>query len=226
MIVRDDRMRDLYRLAEKVAARDINVLILGETGVGKEILADTIHRASKRAGKPFVCLNCGAVTESLRESELFGYERGAFTDAKTAKPGLLESATGGTVFLDEIGEISPTMQAMLLRAIETKQVLRVGGLQPRPIDVRFIAATHRDLVQEIKEKRFRSDLYYRLNGIALEIPKPLRERPSEIRPLAEAFPRPGLDPGDGTLDRPAHQRDAAVALLEAHRWDGNIRRAP
>jgi DNA-binding NtrC family response regulator len=220
VIVRDDAMREVYRLAEKAAARDINVLILGETGVGKEILADTIHRASKRAGQPFVCLNCGAVNESLRESELFGYERGAFTDAKNAKPGLLETASGGTVFLDEIGEMSPTLQAMLLRAIETKQVLRVGGLQPRPIDVRFIAATHRDLVQEIKEKRFRSDLYYRLNGIALEIP-PLRERRSEIRPLAEAF-LVQLTPASGLSIVPRIS-DAAVALLESHRWDGNIR---
>jgi two-component system, NtrC family, response regulator AtoC len=220
VIVRDDRMREVYRLAEKAAVRDINVLILGETGVGKEILAETIHRASKRAGHPFVCLNCGAVNESLRESELFGYERGAFTDAKNAKPGLLETASGGTVFLDEIGEMSPTMQAMLLRAIETKQVMRVGGLQPRALDVRFIAATHRDLVQEIKEKRFRSDLYYRLNGIALEIP-PLRERKSEIRPLAEAF-LVQLTPASGLSIVPRIS-DAAVALLESHRWDGNIR---
>src|SRR5207248_388579 len=148
-IVRDPRMREVYRLAEKAAGRDINVLILGETGVGKEILAQTIHRASKRAGKPFLCLNCGGLNDSLRESELFGYERGAFTDAKNSKPGLLETASGGTVFLDEIGEMSASMQAMLLRAIETKQVTRVGGVQPKSIDVRFIAATHRDLVQEI-----------------------------------------------------------------------------
>ena len=220
VIVRDDRMREVYRLAQKAALRDINVLILGETGVGKEILADMVHRASKRAGQPFLCLNCGALNESLRESELFGYERGAFTDAKNAKPGLLETASGGTVFLDEIGEMSPAMQAMLLRAIETKQVMRVGGLQPRPIDVRFIAATHRDLVQEIKDKRFRSDLYYRLNGIALEIP-PLRERRSEIRPLAEAF-LVQLAPVSGVSIVPSIS-DAAVALLESFRWDGNIR---
>jgi DNA-binding NtrC family response regulator len=220
VIVRDERMRDVYRLAERAAARDINVLILGETGVGKEILAETIHRASKRADKPFLCLNCGAVNENLRESELFGYERGAFTDAKASKPGLLEAASGGTVFLDEIGEMSSSVQAMLLRAIETKQVTRVGGVQPRPIDVRFIAATHRDLVQEIKEKRFRSDLYYRLNGIALDIP-PLRERRSEIRPLAEAF-LVQLAPASGVSIVPRIS-EAAVSLLESHRWDGNIR---
>jgi transcriptional regulator with PAS, ATPase and Fis domain len=213
-------MREVYRLAEKAAGRDINVLILGETGVGKEILADTIHRASRRAEQPFLCLNCGALSESLRESELFGYERGAFTDAKTAKPGLLEMAAGGTVFLDEIGEMAPTMQAMLLRAIETKQVMRIGGLQPKSIDVRFIAATHRDLVQEIREKRFRSDLYYRLNGISLEIP-PLRERRSEIRPLGDAFlAQFGAPPGGA---RPPRLTDEAAALLEGYAWDGNIR---
>ncbi|HET7542245.1 MAG TPA: sigma 54-interacting transcriptional regulator [Polyangiaceae bacterium] len=220
IIVRDERMRNVYRLAEKAAARDINVLILGETGVGKEILAETIHRASKRAGAPFLCLNCGGLNESLRESELFGYERGAFTDAKNAKPGLLEAADGGTVFLDEIGEMSSAVQAMLLRAIETKQVMRVGGLQPKSIDVRFVAATHRDLVQDMKEKRFRSDLYYRLNGITLEIP-PLRERRSEIRPLAEAFLLQ-LAPNSGMSIIP-RLSDAAASLLESHSWDGNIR---
>jgi DNA-binding NtrC family response regulator len=220
VIVRDERMRNVYRLAEKAAGRDINVLILGETGVGKEILAEAIHRASMRAGQPFLCLNCGGLNESLRESELFGYERGAFTDAKNAKPGLLEAASGGTVFLDEIGEMSSAVQAMLLRAIETKQVTRVGGVQPKTIDVRFVAATHRDLVQDIKEKRFRSDLYYRLNGITLEIP-PLRERRSEIRPLAEAFLLQ-LAPASGVSIVP-RLSDAAASLLESHRWDGNIR---
>ena len=220
VIVLDERMRNIYRLAEKAAARDINVLILGETGVGKEILAETIHRASKRAAGPFLCLNCGGLSESLRESELFGYERGAFTDAKVAKPGLLEMASGGTVFLDEIGEMSPAMQAMLLRAIETKQVTRLAGLHPKSIDVRFIAATHRDLVQEIRERRFRSDLYYRLNGISLEIP-PLRERRTEIRPLAEAFLAQLTSSSEQS--RSPRLTDEAAALLEAYAWDGNIR---
>src|SRR4030095_9789632 len=156
------------------------ILITGETGVGKEVLAHTIHRASRRADGPFLCLNCAAFTENLLESELFGHERGAFTDAKAAKPGLLETASGGTVVLDEIGEMSAALQAMLLRVIETKQVLRVGGLRPIPIDVRFVSATHRDLVQEIRDKRFRSDLYYRINGLRLEIP-PLSERRYAIR---------------------------------------------
>ena len=220
VIVLDERMREVYRLAEKAAGRDINVLILGETGVGKEILAETIHRASRRAEEPFLCLNCGALSESLRESELFGYERGAFTDAKAAKPGLLEMAAGGTVFLDEIGEMAPTMQAMLLRAIETKQVMRIGAIKPKSIDVRFISATHRDRVKDIREKRFRSDLYYRLNGIALEIP-PLRERRSEIRVLADAFltQLAGLPTGS----RPPRVTDESAALLESYVWDGNIR---
>jgi DNA-binding NtrC family response regulator len=217
-IVLHPRMQEVYRLAEKAAGRDINVLILGETGVGKEILAQTIHRASKRADKPFVSLNCGGLSESLRESELFGYERGAFTDAKVGKPGLLEMADGGTVFLDEIGEMSPSIQAMLLRAIETKQVMRVGGVRPKPINVRFVAATHRDLVHEIREKRFRSDLYYRLNQISLEIP-PLRERRTEVRPLAEAF----LAELGGGAERAPRLSDEAVRLLESHAWDGNIR---
>ena len=217
-IVLDPRMRDVYRLAEKAAGRDINVLILGETGVGKEILAQTIHRASKRADRPFLSLNCGGVSETLRESELFGYERGAFTDAKVAKPGLLEMAEGGTVFLDEIGEMSPSIQAMLLRAIDTKQIMRVGGVRPKAIDVRFVAATNRDLVEEIREKRFRSDLYYRLNQISLEIP-PLRERRLEIRPLAEAFL---AELAGGAAGAPRLSNEA-VQLLESHAWDGNIR---
>jgi two-component system response regulator AtoC len=218
VIVLDPGMREVYRLAEKAAGREINVLILGETGVGKEILAEAIHRGSKRADKPFVRLNSAGLSESLRESELFGHERGAFTDAKMAKPGLLEMADGGTVFFDEIGEMSPSMQAMLLRAIESKQVMRVGGQRPRTIDVRFVAATNRDLVQEIREKRFRSDLYYRLNGISLEIP-PLRERRLEIQPLAEAF----LAQLSGGADRAPRLSDEAAALLTSHAWDGNIR---
>jgi two-component system, NtrC family, response regulator AtoC len=216
VIVVDEKMKEVYRLAEKAAGANINVLILGETGVGKEVMARTIHQASKRASGPLLCINSAAVAETLLESELFGYERGAFTDAKATKPGLLESASGGTVFLDEIGEMSPTMQAKLLRVIETKQVTRVGGSRPVDIDVRFLAATHRDLVEEIREKRFRSDLYYRLNGIPIEIP-PLRERTSEIRPMAEAFLK--LESGS----TPPPLSDEVVSLLEAHPWPGNIR---
>jgi DNA-binding NtrC family response regulator len=220
VIVLDPKMRDVYRMAEKAAGGNINILILGETGVGKEILAETVHRASKRRDQPLLCLNCAALTENLLESELFGHERGAFTDAKAAKPGLLESASGGTVFLDEIGEMSPTLQAKLLRVIETKQVTRVGGLRPVPIDVRFLSATHRDLVQEIRDKRFRSDLYYRLNGLRLEIP-PLRERPTEIRPFSEAFlVELARQAGHARVPRLTNQ---VVSLLEAYSWPGNVR---
>ena len=150
----------------------------------------------------------------------FGYERGAFTDAKAGKPGLLESAQGGTVFLDEIGEMSPTMQSKLLRVIDAKQVTRVGGLRPIPIDVRFVSATHRDLVQEIRDKRFRSDFYYRINGLRLEIP-PLRERLSEIRPLSEGILEQ-LAREEGMRAAPRLTHDA-LALLETHAWPGNIR---
>ncbi len=220
VIVLDPKMRAVYRLAEKAAGGLINVLILGETGAGKEVLAETIHRASKRAEGPLLCLNCAALTENLLESELFGHERGAFTGAKTAKAGLLEAANGGTVFLDEIGEMSPALQAKLLRVIETKQVTRVGGTKPIPIDVRFLSATHRDLVQEIGDKRFRSDLYYRLNGLRLEIP-PLRERRAEIGPLAESFlERLAKEAG---LPRAPHVSDDTMALLQAYAWPGNIR---
>jgi DNA-binding NtrC family response regulator len=220
VVVLDEQMREIYRLAEKAAPTVTNVLILGETGVGKEILAETIHRASKRADKPFLCLNCAAFTESLLESELFGHEKGAFTDAKNHKPGLFESAEGGTVFLDEIGEMSATLQAKLLRVIETKEVKRVGGLKTIPIDVRFLAATHRDLVAEVREKRFRSDLYYRLNVIRLEIP-PLRERTSEIRSLSEVFVQASAK--QAGLTRPPRLTEDAVALLESYAWPGNVR---
>jgi DNA-binding NtrC family response regulator/pSer/pThr/pTyr-binding forkhead associated (FHA) protein len=220
VIVRDEKMLEVYRLADKAAAATISVLVLGETGVGKEVLAETIHRRSKRAEGPFLCLNCAALPDNLLESELFGYERGSFTDAKNAKAGLLESASGGTVFLDEIGEMSAALQAKLLRVIQSKQVTRLGGLKPITIDVRFVSATHRDLVQEISEKRFRSDLYYRLNGLRLEIP-PLRERPSEIRPLAESF-LAELAKQAGHTRRPGLTQEA-LAILEGYEWPGNIR---
>ena len=203
-VLENPAMRELYATAEKVAVGWINVLIAGETGVGKEILAETVHRRSPRAAGPFVCVSCAALTESLLESELFGHERGAFTGAAQAKVGLLEAATGGTLFLDEVGEMSLNLQAKVLRAIETRQVLRVGAVKPRPVDVRFVAATNRDLEEEVAAKRFRQDLFFRLNGITLSIP-PLRERTDEIPPLARLFlrnvavqlghPPPNLFPG-------------------------------
>ena len=183
-----EAMRRVHELAEKAAAGTINVLITGETGVGKELLAETVHRASPRRGGPYVCLNCAALSETLLESELFGHERGAFTGAVQAKPGLLETAARGTLFLDEVGELQLSTQAKLLRVIETREVARLGSVRPRRIDVRFIAATNRDLEAEVARGAFRRDLYFRLNGITLSIP-PLRARVDEIRPLTETFVR-------------------------------------
>src|SRR5262249_35072705 len=153
-IVLDPTMRQMYALIDRIAAGTIHVLILGETGVGKELIAERVHERSPRSGKPFVRLNCAALPESLFEAELFGYERGAFTGARQAKPGLLEGANGGTAFLDEIGEMPPQVQAKLLRVLEMREVLRVGALRPQPIDVRFVAATNRPLDAEVRAARF------------------------------------------------------------------------
>jgi two-component system response regulator AtoC len=219
IVVADAAMERLYKLAERVAAGTISVLILGETGAGKEVLAERLHKLSPRAARPFVSLNCAALTESLLESELFGHERGAFTGAIAQKLGLLESADGGTVFLDEVGEMPASTQAKLLRVIETRQVLRVGGLKPRPIDVRFVSATNRDLEAEVSRGAFRRDLYFRLNGIALSIP-PLRQRPGEIEALARLF----LDRATAQAGRGRAQIDHdALELLRSYTWPGNIR---
>jgi two-component system response regulator AtoC len=218
VVVADPAMQQLYRLVDRVASSDISVLLLGETGAGKEVMAEAIHSRSPRAGKPLLRLNCAALSETLLESELFGHEKGAFTGADKSKPGLLETAEGGTVFLDEIGEMPAALQAKLLRVLEERMVTRVGGLRPKPIDVRFISATHRDLGSESSQGRFRQDLFFRLNGISLVIP-PLRERPGEIEALARAFLAAGRAPGapEPTLS------PAVVAALKAHPWPGNIR---
>ncbi len=214
-----EAMRRVHALAERAATGTINVLITGETGVGKELLAETVHRKSKRREGPYVCLNCAALSETLLESELFGHERGAFTGAVAAKPGLLETAGGGTVFLDEVGELPLATQAKLLRVIETRQVTRLGSVKPRHIDARFVAATNRNLEGEIARGHFRQDLYFRLNGMTLAIP-PLRERVGEIRPLAEAFVRQICrDLGRSPLVVPP----TVVSLLESYSWPGNIR---
>ncbi|HET6281772.1 MAG TPA: sigma 54-interacting transcriptional regulator [Polyangia bacterium] len=212
-------MRRLYALAQRAALGNINVLILGETGVGKEVMAETIHDLSARAGKPLLRLNCAAFSSTLLESELFGHEKAAFTGAHQAKPGLLETAQGGTVLLDEIGELPLQIQAKLLRVIETRQVTRLGAVKPRTIDVRFLAATNRVLEEEVDRKAFRQDLYYRLNGISLVIP-PLRERIQEIEPLARSF----LSQAAKLQGRPVPQLSAAsLDLLRAYAWPGNIR---
>jgi DNA-binding NtrC family response regulator len=220
VMVHDGAMQRLHRLVERVAQGTISVLILGETGVGKEVLAETVHRLSPRAERPFLRLNCAALSESLLESELFGHERGAFTGALAAKPGLLETADGGTVFLDEVGEIPLAVQVKLLRVLEERRVTRVGSVKSRAIDVRFVAATNRDLEAEVERGLFRRDLYFRLNGIALTIP-PLRERVGEIAQLALGFcaeaARSAGQPRAPELTPPA------LALLERYSWPGNIR---
>jgi two-component system, NtrC family, response regulator AtoC len=216
----DKLMRRLYELARRAAGGLVNVLILGETGVGKDVMARAIHRCSPRSDKPFQRVECAALTEALAESELFGHERGAFTGALTGKAGLIEAADGGTVFLDEVGELTPRLQAKLLHVLENRETTRVGAVKGRAIDVRFIAATNRNLEEDVARGDFRKDLYYRLNGFSLAIP-PLRERRSEIVPLARAMLRETCR----QLGRPAVPQvsAASVASLESFDWPGNVR---
>jgi two-component system response regulator AtoC len=217
------RVGALQRLApliERVASSVINVLIVGETGVGKEVLARTIHERSPRARSRLLAINCAALPEALLESELFGHERGAFTGAVQARVGLLETAEGGTVFLDEAGEMPLALQAKLLRVLDQREVTRLGSTESRPIDVRFMAATNRDLASEIKRGRFRQDLYFRLNGITLAIP-PLRERVEEIEPLAQSFVASAAR--QAQRPRPPRISPEALALLERYEWPGNVR---
>jgi two-component system, NtrC family, response regulator AtoC len=219
IVVEDPLMQRLHGLVRRVAAGNINVLVLGETGVGKEVIAEAIHRGSPRAARPFLRLNCAAFSETLLESELFGHEKGAFTGAIAAKPGLLETANGGTVLLDEVGELPLALQAKLLRVIDTPEVMRVGGLKTVPIDVRFIAATNRDLDAEITRGVFRQDLYFRLGGFTLEVP-PLRQRAADIPGLATAFvaeaaQQAGRPPPSISIQ--------SMNLLRGYSWPGNVR---
>jgi transcriptional regulator with PAS, ATPase and Fis domain len=219
-IVRDPAMLALYELIDRIAVGNINVFVSGETGVGKELVAERIHERSRRHAKPFLRLNCAAVAESLLEAELFGYERGAFTGATHAKPGLLEAANGGTFFLDEVGEMPLPLQAKMLRALESQQVMRVGGLSPRTIDVRFVAATNRPIEDQVRQGRFRADLYFRLNGAFVAVP-PLRERVSEIEPLAQEFIRATCE-DLGRVPTPA-LRPESLLMLQSYAWPGNVR---
>jgi transcriptional regulator with PAS, ATPase and Fis domain len=220
VVVHSSEMHALYQQLDPIARSGINVLILGETGVGKDVLAENLHRRSDRRDKPFLRLNCAAFSESLLESELFGHEQGAFTGATQRKPGLLATASGGTVLLDEIGELPLCLQAKVLHVIETREVLSVGGIRPYSIDVRFLAATNRNLEQEVAIGSFRSDLYYRLATYSVVVP-PLRNRRADILPLAREFLRRACLKRS-TPSVPSIHPDTAAQLLE-HPWPGNLR---
>jgi two-component system response regulator AtoC len=220
IVVADPAMQRLYALLDRLAATDVAVLIRGETGAGKELVAQALHHGSpRRRSGPFVAINCAALPEQLVESQLFGHEKGAFSGADTAKAGLFEAASGGTFFLDELGELSPAIQAKLLRVLETQRVLRLGDTRERPIDVRVVCATHRDVEAEVKAGRFRQDLYYRLSSARVVLP-PLRQRPREIPILADAL----LDDLARQHQLPRRSLTAAAkqALLR-HDWPGNVR---
>jgi two-component system response regulator HydG len=219
IVSRSPQIQLLKHLATEVAQTDATVLITGESGTGKELFAHGIHASSPRSKGPFVALNCAGIPEQLLESELFGYQRGAFTDAKQAKPGRFQLAEGGTFFLDEIGEMSPSAQAKLLRVLENHQVDPLGDTHSIRINIRVIAATNEDLPAQIKAGRFRLDLYYRLNVYQLRIP-PLRERPEDIEPILTSF----LEVARRTHGcRIKGITPAALAILQNHDWPGNVR---
>jgi DNA-binding NtrC family response regulator len=215
----DSLSRAMQRLERAAKSGTSTVLIHGETGSGKELMARFLHSRSARSGGPFIELNCSAIPETLLESELYGHERGAFTDAKRPRKGLFELADGGTLLLDEIGEMAPQLQAKLLRVLETRTFRRVGGSADITVDVRVVAATHRDLAKLVTEGRFREDLYFRLNVVPVEVP-PLRERTADIAVLAEHF----VQRFCRELGRPAVKLDpAALATLKSYGWPGNVR---
>jgi len=218
MIGRSEEMRRAFEIADRVASTDSTALILGESGTGKDLLAQEIHARSPRAGKAFVAVNCAALPETLIESELFGYERGAFTGAAQQRRGKFEQAHGGTLFLDEIGDMNPVTQAKVLRVLENRTIERLGGSQTIPVDVRVISATHRDLPAEIRNGKFREDLFYRLRVVTIELP-PLRTHKADIGMLADAF----LKMHGARLGRPARLGKDALAALEAYDWPGNVR---
>jgi transcriptional regulator with PAS, ATPase and Fis domain len=211
-------IRALRDFIPKIAPRDCNVLVTGETGTGKEHVAEAIHANSPRADQNFVCINCAAVPDTLLESELFGYEKGAFTGAHSRFTGRLRQANGGTVFLDEIGDMTLVSQAKILRAIEQKQVCRIGSHVPEQLDIRIIAATNQNLSQMVATRLFRSDLYYRLNVVNIHLP-PLRERPQDVTPIFEHFMRRM----NARPDWAGKLSAEALALLLQYDWPGNIR---
>ena len=219
LVFADPRSQSLLALTEQVAPSDANILVIGETGTGKELIARQVHAFSRRAGRPFAAINCGAFPDNLFESELFGYEKGAFTGANSAREGWFETADGGTLFLDEIGDLPPLMQAKLLRVLQEGEIVRIGARKPVPVDVRLIAATNVDLEDAVLAGRFREDLYYRLKVVTLPL-APLRERPGDILPLTRHFiskyaSRLGLEHTDLSSD--------AIGRLLGYPWPGNIR---
>ncbi|WP_243547087.1 sigma-54 interaction domain-containing protein [Pseudodesulfovibrio tunisiensis] len=212
-------LADVFRILEKVAPTDSTVLVTGESGTGKELLVRALHRNSRRTDNPFVPINCGAIPKELLESELFGHEKGAFTHAIRSRPGRFELADGGTIFLDEIGEMDLSLQVKILRALQEKEIERVGGTQIKKVDVRVVAATNRDLEVEVAAGRFREDLFYRLNVIPLHLP-PLRERSGDILLLAEHFL--GRFCSDKSRKRLKIAGEAQEMLL-TYSWPGNVR---
>ncbi len=219
IIGRSQRMKEVFGLIRRVARTRTNVLLLGESGTGKELVARAIHNESERKAAPFLVINCAAIPENLLESELFGHRRGTFTGATADREGLFQAADGGTLLLDEIGEMPLGMQVKLLRVLQERKVKAVGDLRETAVDVRVIAATNRDLAGEVREGRFREDLYYRLNVISIELP-PLRERPSDIPLLAHHFLRKYAE----EFDKPIREIDAeAMRLLVRHPFSGNVR---
>jgi DNA-binding NtrC family response regulator len=219
MIGRSDRMQEVFRTVERVAQSRISVLITGESGTGKELVARALHDLGPRRGGPFVAINCAAIPDGLIEAELFGHERGAFTDARERRLGRFETASGGTLFLDEIGELSASVQAKLLRALQERAIERLGGTTPIEVDVRVVAATNRDLAQEVAAGRFRSDLYYRIHVVPIALP-PLRERREDVRLLVEDFLARASQEAGRT---PMRMDPAALTALERYPWPGNVR---
>lgn len=219
LVSKSHKMQKIFEFAKTIAQTSSNVLILGESGTGKELLARAIHNEGPRANYPFVAVSCVALPETLLESELFGHEKGAFTDAITQKKGKFEIADKGTIFLDEIGDISPKLQLSLLRVIQEKEIVRVGGEKPIKLDVRIIAATNRDLKKLVQEGKFREDLYYRLNVITIEIP-PLRERKEDIPLLVNHF----IQKFNVELKKNVQKiTDDAMKALLKYNWPGNVR---
>jgi DNA-binding NtrC family response regulator len=212
-------MQAVMSLADQVAASDASILITGESGVGKEVVARYVHQKSRRAARPFISVNCAAIPENLLESELFGHEKGAFTGAVARRIGKFEEANGGTLLLDEISEMDGRLQAKLLRALQEREIDRVGGTRPVKVDIRILATSNRDLAQAVRDGSFREDLLYRLNVVNLRLP-PLRERPGDVAPMAEFFVRK-YAAANGLPDRPLSAE--ARRRLAAHRWPGNVR---